>query len=153
MRVPGMISLQALSTAIESHGIEFYKTCLLKTNQFSTKYVLQRMIEHHKKHAKNLGSAITSDNENLLNTGLIETYQQKFAAAGMISDAEIENLNFVEATKLAIDLIKFQMEFYRQLCNQQEDPDLANDIETILAVKADYIRELESESDRLSYKT
>jgi rubrerythrin len=151
--VPGTISLQALSTAIESHAIGFYKTCLLKTNQFSTKYVLQRMIEHHKKHVQQLGSALTFDNENVLNAGLIEAYHQNFDAAGMLSDADIENLNFVEATKLAIGLIKFQIEFYRRLHSQQEDPDLAKNIEAILAVKADYIRDLETESDRLSHRT
>ena len=46
---PGMITLHEFTRSIESYSIEYYKSCILKTNQFSTKYILQKLIESHNK--------------------------------------------------------------------------------------------------------
>ena len=147
-----VISLNEFSRSIESRCIEFYKTCVLKTNQFSTKYILQKLIEQHKKHIKKLDLEFSFEGEEPLNSGHLENYTMQFSKAWQISAFDIENLNFVEATKLAISLINFQIDFYRQLTEEISGPEFQEIIEKIIVFKTDYIKELESEFERLSYK-
>ncbi len=147
-----MISLSELSQSAESHFIEYYKACLLKTNQFSTKYILQKLIEYHKKHTEDLSSKLASDTGKYFPSDLTEKYHQQFSNSGAVNSFDIENLNFVEATKLAVVLANFQIDFYNQLA---QDPDCESSrgrLEIIIELKKNYIKDLEAEFERLNYR-
>ncbi len=147
-----VISLYEVSRSIESHCIDFYKACVLKTNQFSTKYILQKMIEHHKKHLGIIKTNLSNEHEKIFAPDLLENYQQHFSNSESINSFDIVNLNFVEVTKLAIGLINLQIDFYRQMAEDLEEVSTKKSIDNIIELKTNYIRNLETEFDRLSYK-
>jgi len=147
-----VISLSEISRSLETHIIEYYKVCLLKTNQFSTKYILQKLIEYHKTHTKDLKSNLVGDTGKYFQADLPDKYRQQFINSRKINSFDIENLNFVEATKLAIVLLNFQIEFYSQLAEDSDSESLRDRLEKIIELKNNYIRDLETEFDRLNYR-
>lgn len=145
------LSLKEFSQSIETTSIEFYKTCILKTRQFSTKYILQKLIEQHKKHMSELDAHLVDSGSPTVKTSDLESYLSSFQKTGSIKIRDMENLNFVEATNLAIVLASFQLDFYRNLAEEMKgSPDL-KDLDIILDLKSKYLDELKSELERLSY--
>ena len=149
---PGMITLHEFTRSIESYSIEYYKSCILKTNQFSTKYILQKLIESHKRHQLKIEAVLENDNDFSVEVRLLEEFRQNFNPAGIFGSVNVENLNFVEAAKLGIGLINYQIMFYRQIVNDIKDTELRQELEKLVILKTDHRKDLQAESERLTYK-
>jgi rubrerythrin len=145
------LSLKEFSQSIESTSIEFYKTCILKCRQFSTKYILQKMMEHHKKHMSELEALLVDNGPPAIKASDLESYRSSFRRTGSVKTNDREHFNFVDATTLAITLASFQLDFYRNLEKELKGSPGSKDLDKILDLKIKYLDELKSELDRLSY--
>ncbi len=53
-RIENPVSVKEFVRRLEKFNLDFYNNCLLKTNQFSTKYILQQAIKNQQDHQKEL---------------------------------------------------------------------------------------------------
>jgi hypothetical protein len=132
----------------ELESIKFLERCLQKTNQFSAKYILQKVLSDQKRHL----SAIDNDLRHL-DTLLPEVL---ISISDLQSNLEIKfdlkTLNFVEATKLAIYINEQQLSVYGEYLMQKLNASVQEGFDRLLKGKKARLRALHKEYERLRYK-
>jgi len=146
------IHLYEFIQKIEEQGLNFYKKLMLKTNQFSTKFILQKIFIEHQKHVKNLKICL----ESLRGEFVIDEQFADVALEQVFKNFEEEfipeNLTFVEVTKLAGRLVENYVEIYEKLLSGNISSEWRNAIEQILEKKSMYLQQIHNEHERLRYK-
>ena len=148
---PSAVHLSEFIYKIEEQGLNFYKQLMLKTNQYSTKFILQKVFVEHQKHMKNLQQDLADLGDEIINAAQfanvsfeenIKNYKEKYNP---------ENLTFVEATKLAGCLVEKYIEIYENILNHKISSDWRKAIERMLENKRVYLQQLDNEHKRLRY--
>jgi rubrerythrin len=137
---------------IEMQGLNFYKQLIHKTNQYSTKFILQKIFIEHQKHVENLKLCLDSLRDEVI-------VAEQFADVSLAQVFKIfeqeykpKNLTFVEATKLAGRILENYVEIYEKLLNENISSDWRRAIEQILEKKSAYLQQIHNEHERLRYK-
>ena len=133
----------------EEQGLKFYRDCIQKTNQFSTKYVLQKVLRVHQDHVEDLKLDIQHLSEDKLDSKLIAELDDSVSQAELCSKFDFATLTFREATKLAIKFAENDIQFYEGLLDRKLDNPSKRAIERILYKKSTYVMQLKNEYERL----
>lgn len=133
----------------EKQGLNFYRECIKKTNQFSTKYVLQKVLRVHQDHIEDLKLDIQNLSDDKIKSGLISEIDNSLSREQLCHEFDFATLTFREATKLAIQISESDIKFYEDLLTKDIDSSSKKAIERILYKKSTYIMQLKSEYKRL----
>jgi hypothetical protein len=141
---------------LEDRGLQFYRDCMRITNQFSTKYILGKVLKRQQAHVKRLKSEIfhLRDNVDLtidINVD-IDVDIDDFLKCKLPQEFDREHLNFVEATKLALRMSDYYLEMYRRLFQNSTDIEKQNLLKCVIEKKNEYTEQLKKEYERLRYK-
>jgi hypothetical protein len=133
----------------ETEGLKFYRECIQKTNQFSTKYVLQKVLRVHQDHIEDLKVDIQNLTSDKLNKDLITEIDNSLSHEDVGNEFDFATLTFREATKLAIKFSENDIRFYEYLLTKDLEKPTKKAIERILYKKSTYVMQLKSEYERL----
>jgi hypothetical protein len=133
----------------EEQGLKFYRECIHKTNQFSTKYVLQKVLRVHQDHVEDLKLDIQNLSADKLKSSLRAELDKDTERERLCEEFDFATLTFREATKLAIMLSENDIKFYEKLLEKELDKPSKKAIERILYKKSTYVMQLKNEYKRL----
>ena len=146
------ISIGAFVRELEEFNIDFYKNCLLKTNQYSTKFILQQVIQDHQKYKKEIMPEIDGLGEEQIESRYLENISEDFKRKYVENQFELESLNFVEATELAVILIEFVIQKYELLLKYPLSSASKNSLDVIFQRKQNQLEMLKKEYEKRRYK-
>lgn len=147
--------LKNLNTSIEliEHSVVgIFKNLILDSNQFSTQFVIQKIMQDfldHSKKVKSVGNELEHSQKDDINLSFFKPGNLLTAFPG---DSDYSLLNFVEASVFSITILKNQIEIYQNLEKQIADTQRKEILLKIIQLKRDYLDKLESEYERLRYK-
>jgi hypothetical protein len=136
----------------EETGLNFFQECIAKTNQFSAKYVLEKMLEWHQEHINTLKIDIQLVRDNLAGIEDLAEIEHKFSIQDLCEEFDLSTLTFVEAIKLAIRIAEKDVAFYQRIVEGNLKSVSREALKRILSEKSNYITFLRTEHTRLSYK-
>lgn len=128
--------------------------CAHRTTQFSTKFVVQKMISTSGKQMKDLRKNKSGNPDKLLlpvqwiADQKIEEHLNK-----LVKPFDMENLNFIEATNLGIILNEYLLACYRSIERRASSAELKKIIRLFITLKTAYVAELKKDHVRLSKET
>lgn len=138
---------------LETFAIDFFKSCLHKTNQYSTIYVLQRLIKENQKHQRTLQPVIKTLGIDQISLQYLVSLRDNFTKKRIESKFELDCLNFVEATNITIIVTEFLLSEYQKLIgNASISSESKTALEQICQYKEKYLQLLRSENEKLRYK-
>jgi rubrerythrin len=146
---PSEILVGDLLLKKEEQGLKFYRDCIQKTNQFSTKYVLQKVLRVHQDHVEDLKLDIQNLSGDTVDSKLISNLEAAVSSADLCNEFDFATLTFREATKLAIKIAENDIQFYESLLDKKLDNPSKKAIERILYKKSTYVMQLKNEYKRL----
>jgi hypothetical protein len=129
----------------EREGIKFFTRCLQRTNQFSTKYILQKVLLFQKEYL----AAIEQDLRHLDSAlpGEFISLEDTFANSETLYD--LDTLNFLEATKMAIRIAERQWAVYKKYRSRESDTALQEIFSRLIEQKKRYINTIKKKFDNL----
>lgn len=133
----------------EESGLKFYRDCIQKTNQFSTKYVLQKVLRVHQDHVEDLKVDIKNLSGEKVDNNIVSALDKNTSIVDICSEFDFATLTFREATRLAIQLAENDIKFYENLLEKKLDRSSKKAIERILYKKSTYVMQLKNEYERL----
>jgi rubrerythrin len=133
----------------EEQGLKFYRDCIQKTNQFSTKYVLQKVLRVHQDHVEDLKMEIQNLSADKIDTAMVSELDEAISNADIRNEFDFATLTFREATRLAIQLAENDIWFYENLLEKKLNNPSKKAIERILYKKSTHVMQLRSEYERL----
>ena len=136
----------------EELGLKFYRDCIQRTNQFSTKYVLQKVLRVHQDHVEDLKLELQNLSEDKVESSLVSGIEKGVSSTDLSKEFDFATLTFREATRLAIRFAENDIIFYENLLDNNLDNSSTKAIERILYKKSTYVMQLKSEYERLRYK-
>ena len=136
----------------EELGLKFYRDCIRKTNQFSTKYVLQKVLCVHQDHVEDLKLDLQNISEDKVDSNLVSELEKGVSSAELCKEFDFATLTFMEATRLAIRFAENDIRFYENFLEKDLDNPSRKAIERILYKKSTYVMQLKNEYERLKYK-
>jgi len=145
-------SLNDVIIQIESGAIKLYKNLLIKSNQFSTQYIIQKVLKDYVKHFKQIQKVVEShksENPVLLT---YENHSPESLLKDFDGDEDHSMLNFLEASKYSITILKNQISRYNKLKEILSDNSDQQLLDNICVLKNEYLNILENEYERLRYK-
>ncbi len=147
-----LIPVKEFVRRLEEFSVDFYKKCLTKTNQFSTKYILQQAITSHQNHNKDIILSLELLGEEEVNTRHLEDIMDNFSRNHVAGKFELENLNFVEATHLAILLMEYVIDKYNILMKCKLSAETKISLNNIYQNKQNRLEALKKEYEKRRYK-
>lgn len=146
------ITISAFVRQLEEFNVDFYKNCLLKTNQFSTKFILQQVIQDHQKYKKDIIPDIDGLGEEQVESSHLENIIEDFRRNNVENQFEQESLNFVEATELAVILIEYVIKKYEILLKYSLSSASKKSLDVIFQKKQNQLEMLKKEYEKRRYK-
>ena len=146
------ISLKDLVHQLEGFSVDFYRDCLLKTNQFSTKFILQQVIKAQQEQQKEMVELINLLGDEQVDARYLDNIIDNFSKKYVDGQFELESLNFVEATHLAIILMNYTIEKYKILMEYSLSRESKSSLHNIFKIKQKQLAELEKEYEKRRYK-
>ena len=137
---------------LEEFSVDFYKSCLLKTNQYSTKYILQQAIKSHQDQNKDIIRFLELPGEEEVYTRHLENIMDDFSQNHVDGNFELDNLNFVEATHLAILLMEYVIAKYQILMKCKLSGETIKSLNDIYQMKQNQLEALKKEYEKRRYK-
>jgi hypothetical protein len=147
-----LITISAFVRQLEEFNVDFYKNCLLKTNQFSTKFILQQVIQDHQKYKKDIIPDIDGLGEEQVESRYLENIIEDFRRNYVENKFELESLNFVEATELAVILIEYVIKKYEILLKYPLSSASKKSLDVIFQKKQNQLEMLKKEYEKRRYK-
>jgi hypothetical protein len=147
-----LITISAFVRQLEEFNVDFYKNCLLKTNQFSTKFILQQVIQDHLKYKKDIIPDIDGLGEEQVESRYLENIIEDFRRNYVENKFELESLNFVEATELAVILIEYVIKKYEILLKYPLSSASKKSLDVIFQKKQNQLEMLKKEYEKRRYK-
>jgi len=135
----------------EEQGLRFYKDCIHKTNQFSTKYILQKFLREHQDHIEKLKNELQDTAEKSLAKQFLKQLAKSDPPQELCKEYDLSTLTLVEATKLAIRLAENDIDFYGHLLEQKLKIVSRQALEKIISEKASFVKQLKSEYNKILY--
>ena len=136
----------------EELGLKFYRDCIQKTNQFSTKYVLEKVLRDHQKHVEDLKLDLQNLTDDKIESDLVTAIEKELPSRNFSDEFDFATLTFREATKLAIRFAENDIVFYENLLEKDLDESSKKTIQRVLYKKSTYMMQLKSEYERLITK-
>ena len=118
---PSELLFGDLLLKIEEQGLKFYRDCIQKTNQFSTKYVLQKVLRVHQDHVEDLKLDIQNLSSDKVDNKLISDLDEAISPEELCNDFDFATLTFREATKLAIKFAENDIQIYESMLDKDID--------------------------------
>jgi hypothetical protein len=137
---------------LEEFSVDFYKNCLLKTNQYSTKYILQQAIKSQQNHNKDIILSPDLPGEEEVDTRHLENIMDNFSRNYVDDNFELDNLNFVEATHLAILLMEYVIAKYQILMKCKLSGETIKSLNDIYQMKQNQLETMKKEYEKRRYK-
>ena len=136
----------------EEYGLHFYRDCINKTNQYSTKYILQKFIRDLQDHLAVLKEEFSSisDDPILSSNSLYSDPRDSLREVG--KSFNISTLTLLEAIRLAIQITEHNIKNYQQLLNNDLNLKSRQAIGKIVRKKTAYKEHLQTEYNRLKIK-
>ena len=144
--------IQEYVSQLEKFCITFFKKCEVKTNQFSTKFILQRVVEEYRELMDDVSELVNTLGDEPVDPGSLKQAFANFENENLDENPDLENLNFVEAKNLAINTIEFVISQYRQLIEKGVSQESEKIISEIITVKNRHLKSLKSEYEKVRYK-
>lgn len=136
----------------EELGLRFYRDCIHKTNQFSTKYILQKFLREYQDHVEKLKKDIQLIAEKPLAEKFLAELDKSNTPQDLCKEFDLSTLTFFEATKLAIRLAENDIDFYGNFLDQKLNKASRQTLEKIISKKSAYVKQLKGEYEKLIYK-
>ena len=146
------ITISAFVRQLEEFNVDFYKNCLLKTNQFSTKFILQQVIKDHQKYKKDIIPDMDGLGDEQVESRYLENIIEDFTRNYVENQFELESLNFVEATELAVILIEYVIKKYEILLKYSLSSASKKSLDVIFQKKQNQLEMLKKEYEKRRYK-
>jgi len=146
------ITISAFVRQLEEFNVDFYKNCLLKTNQFSTKFILQQVIQDHQKYKKDIVPDMDGLGDEQIESRYLENIIEDFRRNYVENQFELESLNFVEATELAVILIEYVIKKYEILLKYPLSSASKKSLDVIFQKKQNQLEMLKKEYEKRRYK-
>jgi len=137
---------------LETFSLDIYKQCLHSTNQFSAKFILQRVIKDHMGHTEEISQISGELGDEKLDSRILHGITEDFRKKNIEADFDLQILNFVEANNLAIRLMEYVIDKYNQVLKGDISSASAENLKLILAKKNQRIDYLKSEYEKVRYK-
>ena len=147
-----LIPVKEFVRRLEEFSVDFYKNCLLKTNQFSTKYILQQAIKSHRNHNKDIVLSLELLGEEEVYTRHLENIMGNFSRDHVAGKFELDSLNFVEATHLTILLMEYVIDKYQVLMKCKLSGETKSSLNDIYQKKQNQLEALKKEYEKRRYK-
>ncbi|TFG99502.1 MAG: hypothetical protein E4H13_08820, partial [Calditrichales bacterium] len=106
------LSLHDFITRKEENGLEFYRDCLKKTNQFSAKYILAKVIAEYQSHVESLKSFFNDNQVRTIKTENFGRIEKSHGYQDIIDLYDLTCLTHLEAIKLGLQMTSRDIEFY-----------------------------------------
>ena len=137
---------------LEKFCIEFFKKCEEQTNQFSTRFILQKAISEYRQWMQDLSEKVNSLGEDPVYINDLDRMLDTFSRQNLDQNQDVDNLNFVEATNLAMVIMEFVITKYKELIGSEISERSRLIISEIIAEKQKHLCLLKSEYEKVRYK-
>ena len=136
----------------EELGLKFYRDCIQKTNQFSTKYILQKVLRVHQDHVEDLKLDLHHLSEDKVDGRLVSEIEKEISQTNLALEFDLATLTFREATRLALRIAENDIKFYEKLLEKDLHKSSVKAIDRVLYIKSAYVMQLKSEYERLKHE-
>ena len=133
-------------------GLEFFKECINKTNQFSAQYVLNKLLRNYTDHVNELKQAVQKIPVEEINQELVNDLEEKFSFNDLCIEFDLSTLTFLEAAKIVIRMAERDLDFYRYFIEGKFNKSTQMALKRIVTRKTAYVASLKNEYARLGYK-
>ena len=137
---------------IEMQCVLFYKHCIRISNLFSTKFVLQKVIEIQKNHMNEIVNSMGNDLSQIRIPDVLADLTEAYLFHGIEKSFSLESLNFVEANQLAIHLVDNYINYYSKIIESESQEHIKSVLTNLIELKQDFRQKLNQEYQRLRYK-
>ena len=136
----------------EETGLNFFQECIAKTNQFSAKFVLEKMLQRHREHIDMLKNDIQLVRDDLVGIEALAEVEHKYSVQDLCEEFDLSTLTFMEAIKIAIRIAEKDIAFYQCILEGNLKSVSREVLKRILSEKSNYIKFLKTEHTRLGYE-
>ena len=109
------IPLKEFISRLENNGNAILKDCIRQNTQFSTKFIMQRIIAQNENRLRILQQDKTIIAKPLLPEDWIVQQNWAQIRSELKSSFDLENLNFLEANQLAVRLNEYMIGIYQAI--------------------------------------
>ena len=148
---PAELPLHDFITRKEEGGLKFYRECLKKTNQFSAKFILAKVIEEHQTHVRTLKTYFNDNKAGTIRPDIYSQIEKRHRYQDMIDLFDLTCLTHLEAIKLGLKMTARDIEFYQTLSKSAADKHVADALEAVISIKNEHLKSLQVQYDRLNY--
>lgn len=146
------LAIQEYVGRLEKFCRAFFKKCEIQTNQYSTKFILQKIVEEYSERMDEVSHLVESLGDEPVDVQNLSQAFAGFEKKYLHDNEDLENLNFVEAKNLAIKTMEFVINQYRQLIEMVASPESGKIISEIIESKNRHLKSLKSEYEKVRYK-
>ena len=146
------IAIHEFVERLEKFSLDIYKQCLMSTNQFSAKFILQKVIKDHAVHTEQVFQITGELSEDKVDSIILNGIKEDFTKKNIETDFDLQILNFVEANNLAVKLMEYVIEKYDQVLKYDMSSASKEKLNLILEKKNQRIEYLKSEYEKVRYK-
>jgi hypothetical protein len=144
------IALKEFIIRLENTGNEILKNCIKRNTQFSTKFIVQKILAQNEKQFKILSRDPNLTEKPLLPKQWITRQNWNAIQEELKKNFDLENLNFIEANHLAVRLNEYMIEIYRSIQVKTSSTAAKKVFKAMIAQKIQTNLKLKKEYRRLS---
>lgn len=128
---------------------KFFKECIKKTNQFSAQFVLDKMFQEHMRHLNELKEEVGILKAEKISRELCHSFQNEVYFVNLCKDYDLSTLTLSEAARLAIRMEERDLDFFRGVLDNPLSDNSKRALKKIISHKADFIKYLKREQERI----
>ena len=135
----------------EEMGLQFFKECINKTNQFSAQYILNKLLHNYTDHVNELRRDLDKIPQEGITLNIVSDLEKKFSPKDLCIEFDLSTLTFLEAAKIVIRMAEKDIDFYKYFIDRKFNKPTEQALKRIVAQKTEYVETLRDEYSRLDY--
>lgn len=135
----------------EDKGLEFFRECICKTNQFSAQFILNKLLNYHRDHVNELKKETRKLQKEGISQNLVSHLEEQYSPNSLCKEFDLSTLTFIEATKIVIRMAEKDIDYYSKFIEADLTSGTQEVLKRIITQKSAYVDQLRNEYSRLVY--
>lgn len=132
----GKVPIIELVQKNEEMGLQFFRECINKTNQFSAQYILNKLLHNYTDHVKDLIQEFQKIPTEGINQRLAYDLEERFSPKDLCVEFDLSTLTFLEAARIVIRMTEKNIDFYKYFIEGKLNKPTQKALKKIVAQKS-----------------
>jgi len=135
----------------EQVGLQFFRECVNRTNQFSAQFILNKLIENYTDHVNAIDQEFHNIPTETVDQKLAAHLEEKFSPKDLCVEFDLSTLTFLEAARIVIRMAERDIDFYKYFIGRELNKSTQRALKKIVEQKTTYMDKLRNEYTRLDH--